>query len=231
MKRVTKIGVGVLLAGFVAALAIMSVDLPAAFADPIGPDCGSCLGNTYLLQYSNLVVGATTSTLDLFLTIDTSGFDGFGAGNTGDLHDVAIKVVPNSSDIVGSPTLLSAPGGTGKWNTSVGGESAAGCGTGPAGFICSQANFSNETDADTGGTMAFEWRATVDNGTLLTGPFAASVKARFYPEDGTNEHGTPATSEGITLQPGPPSVPEPSTLLLLGSGLAGAGILFRRKKA
>ena len=51
-----------------------------ASADPIGPDCGTCQGSIYTLEYSGSPI-ATTSTTETFritLTIDTSGYNGGG---------------------------------------------------------------------------------------------------------------------------------------------------------
>lgn len=201
----------------------------AGFADTIGPNnCKSCLGNSYTLKMTNLKNnGNGTSSLDITLVIDSSGFNAFGPGNigVGDLKSVAPKVVANDSSFIGVPTLLLAPGGSGNWTTALGGESGAGCTGVLDGFLCSQAKFGSETDADLGGVLTFQWSATVKNGTLLTGAGAASIKALFGCEDGTTENckAHPQTSEEITLQPGgppPTRVPEPATLVLLGSGVA-----------
>lgn len=196
-----------------------------AVADTIGPgSCGSCLGNSYTLSDSNVVVGSTNTTLDLFLVIDSSGFNGLGSANTGvgDILDVAAKIVTGNSTDVVSATLLSAPGGAGNWTTAIGGENGGGgCSSSNGGFICSAANFGSEADADLGGTLTFEWSVSVKNGKLDTNTLGSSVKATFYCEDGTTEgcHPGTTTSENITLQPS--TVPEPRMLSLLAFALLG----------
>ena len=202
-------------------------------ADTIGPgSCGSCLGNSYTLEYSNLSQGTTNTTLDVFLIINSSGFNGLGTGaniGVGDILDAAVKIVSGNSTDVVSANLLAAPGGAGNWTTAIGGENGGGgCSSSNGGFICSAANFGSETDADLGGTLTFEWAVTVKNGKLDTNTLGSSVKATFYCEDGTTEgcHPGTTTSENITLQQS--VVPEPRMIALLLVGLLSLCFVQRR---
>jgi hypothetical protein len=182
-----------------------------AYADPIGPNCGAgnCFGSIYTLTSNLVSAGATTSTYNFTLTVNTSGYTGAGSG----LEAVAIKTVPNSSDMT-SPSLLSGPGTftTGALH----GLAANGCGgSSTNGFLCTQSS-SPTGVAVPNGTYTFVFQGTVANGTLLTAAGAASVKALYV--DGTGQQAG-LTSAPITIQPG--AVPIPGTAWLFGAGFVG----------
>lgn len=198
-------------------------------ADPIGPDCGTCQGSIYTLSYLEDPVGTFTlpdttvgNIWQITLSIDTSGYTGGGSY----IDTVAIKA-SNSVEIDESE-LVSAPGGVANWTLEFGGLNADGCSGAGSGFACSM----DGQTAPVPSLGIYSWvfnYATVDP--LFTDPMAASIKARYV--DANGDKIGDLVSEPITLQPpsgGPPVIPEPGTMLLLGTGLVGLGLMIKRKK-
>ena len=182
------------------------------YADPIGPtNCtnDSCNGAIYTLSYdgSPLSATGTTQTFRITLTIDTSGVP---SGET--VNAVAVKV---SSAVYATSILFSAPSSAWDFETNSG-TNSGGCSGSGNGFACAE-----QTPGPTvGGILVWVFDLEIPTGTLFTGTDQASVKTVYLNSTG----GFAAqTSEPITLQ-----VPEPLTLIFLGSGLLGLGLLRRK---
>ena len=193
----------------------------ALFGTAVAAHAGTItdLGSVYTLTYAS----AGTNLYDVFLTIDTTGFTGPSSSY---LNDVALKIVSQNSDFLTAPTLISGPSGypTTTQATGINGGGNAGCNGPSNGFFCSQYNGAGR-GLLVGSVYNFEWSVSAALSDLLTGTNDASIKALYLSSVGRNNG---LTSAAITLDPTPP-VPEPSSLVLLASGILGAGGMMRRR--
>ena len=194
----------------------------SAYALSIGPVCDTCQGGIYSLTYDGTALpdaDLLTETYRITYSIDTTGYNGGGSY----LDQIAFKVSSSVSNVVIYDD--NAPGGAAAWSLNGAGLNANGCTGSGNGFSCWDSTISLNGGlglAVPGGTYEWIFDVTVKNGTLFAGLEGSTVKARYVDKDGYKVGNL--VSEKLT------KVPEPSTLLLLGSGLLAFGFVARRSR-
>jgi hypothetical protein len=215
-------------------VALFAISTGVTFADSIGgpgSSCGTCQGSTYTLTWTGANDG-TANSYDITLTIDTSTYTGGGLA----IDTVAIKVASTEGP---GGSLDAAPTTLANWTVDdTSGLNDGGCSGAGGGFLCAQ---DTTNPAAVGGTLVWTFDY-VTTDTPATSTLGSTIKVRYVDvtSNSADLPGPPPThhkvgalvSEDITLQNGgsvDASVPEPGSIVLLGSALLVGGTMFRKK--
>jgi hypothetical protein len=176
--------------------------LSITYNDANGCGGSTCFGSVYTLNVDSGTASGGGTLYNVEYVVNTAGYTGGGSG----LDAIAFKITDNTSNIL-STSVTSQPGTFG--SLTLGGLSAGGCASGPAGFICSSSSNIGGVPVPNG-TYTFQYGVTLANGTLFGDTSQWTLKAQYVTSSGD--------SRGLTSATG--GVPVPGTSLLFGIGMA-----------
>lgn len=206
-------------AGFAVAMAFST---GVAHADQISGyttaqgGCPGCPAATYTLTVTGTPSEFASGTgLTVTLTVSTDPGATITSG-TSYISAVAFNLAEGSG--LSAASLYSTSGISGSltdWSTNISQNASNGnCSGNGSGWVCSDVTSSGAwTDAavTTGGSLSWTWNNVDIGGALNMDPTTWSLQVKYNNDTGTKN--------GVLISESPTGVPEPGTLVLLGTGL------------